>query len=132
MKLEKTDSLCLFVSPTPSPVKAGGMLSIVFDGDGHLLLNGKHTFTPKDGAFLIPHRLLSEGENTLSLSSGSGSTPCEGLSVRDGLITPSGIGERDAVRLLFSEVLRLRTALQRQAKEICILQEKTKERTLFS
>ena len=132
MKLEKTDSLCLFVSPAPSPLKAGGTLSVVFDGKGHLLLNGKHSLAAKDGVFLIPHRLLSEGENTLSYSSENGSIPCEGLSVREGLITPSGISEKDAVRLLFGEVLRLRAALREQAKEICILQEKTKERTLFS
>lgn len=132
MKLEKLDRMCLFASPTALPVKAGGMLAVVYDGKGHLLLGGKHPITLKDGVFFIPHRLLCEGENTLSLSSEEGSIPCESLTVKDGLITPTGICEKEGLRLLLGEVLHLRAALQKQAKEIRTLQEKTRERTLFS
>ena len=132
MKLETLSNLCFFASPTPSSVKKGGTLSIIFEGKGHLVLNGRHAFSLSDGVFKIPHALLKEGENTLSIASPEGSFSVESLTVKDGLVFPSGIRSEVYLPLLFKEVRRLKDALRAQAEEICVLKEKTKERTLFS
>lgn len=132
MKLEKIGSTCFFASPTAVPVKAGSSLSVVFGGEGHLVLNREHTLSLKDGVFRIPVSFLKEGENTLSLSTKEGALRSEGLTLRDGTVFPSGISAEDYLPVLFKELRRLDGALSAQAKEIAALKEKTKERALFS
>ena len=132
MKLEKIGSTCFFASPTAVPVKAGGALSVVFGGEGHLVLNREHTLSLKDGVFPIPVSLLKEGENTLSLSTKEGALSSEGLTLRDGVVSPSGISPEALLPALFKELRRLDRALASQAQDITLLKEKTKERALFS
>ena len=138
MKLERIGSLCFFAAPTPVVFKREGFLAIVYAGEGHLILNGKHSIALSDGVFRIPLRLLRDGENTLSLSSKEGSLRVESIVKENGAATPVGISADDALRLAFGEILRLRGALNEQAKDVCALKEKTekleksKKRTLFS
>jgi len=54
MKLEKIGSVCFFASPTPIPVKKNGALSVIYGGQGHLVLNREHTLSQRDGVFRIP------------------------------------------------------------------------------
>lgn len=132
MKLEKIGGLCFFASPTVLADKGEGSFAVIFDGGGHLLLNQKHSLSLRDGVFRIPYRFLREGENTLSLCTEEGSFRAEGLLKKDGFISPLGMDAADAVRLLSGEMLRLRQALRAQGEKIRALQEKNKERTLFS
>ena len=132
MKLEKIGNVCFFASPVSISVKKGGALSVIYNGEGHLVLNREHTLALKDGVFRIPFSLLKEGENTLSLSSKEGALSSEGLTLRDGAVSPSGISPEALLPALFKELRRLDRALTSQAQDITLLKEKTKERALFS
>ena len=132
MKLEKIGNACFFASPATVPVKAGGALSVVFSGEGHLVFNREHTLSLRDGVFRIPFSLFKEGENTLSLSTREGSLASESLTLKEGAVFPSGISAEVYLPALFKELRRIDGALKAQAEEIAALKEKTKERALFS
>ena len=132
LTLKKTAGFYHFKERITKSLKDADVICLDFSEGGTLLLNGTHSVLSENGVFkLLPSR-LREGENTLSYVNGKNAFLTEGVLLKDGTLSPSGLMKEAYLVALMNEVERIAEREEKASHEIHSLKEKTKERALFS